>query len=328
MNGAILVVAVAAGLAFYLSPPDQKIGNTLVATLAAVIVAYLILAIHIVRQSEVIILERLGVFSRVLGAGLQFIWPFFERPRTVFWQYRVVERLDLREQVFDIPKQNVITKDNVAIEMNALLYFQITDPVRAVYEIANLPEAIEKLTQTTLRSIIGDMNLDDTLASRDTINAQLKVVLDDATSKWGVKVNRVEVQEIVPPKDIRDAMEKQMRAERDRRAAILEAEGQKQSQILRAEGQRDADINQAEGEAQARIRRAEGEAQAIAHVTRALADAGANPAQYLVAMRYLDVFQKMTSDKDKLILIPYEATAILGALEGVRSLVGTESAGK
>ncbi|MDR0711671.1 MAG: SPFH/Band 7/PHB domain protein, partial [Prevotellaceae bacterium] len=222
---------------------------------------------------------------------------------------------------------------NVSTEINALLYFQITDPVKALYEIENLPMAIEKLTQTTLRNVIGELDLDETLTSRDTINSKLRVILDDATNKWGVKVNRVELQDINPPKDIRDAMEKQMRAERDRRAKILEAEGLKQSQILEAEGYKISEINRAEGnksaqilnaegEAEARIKVAEAEAQAIRKVSDAVASQNGNPMSYLIAMRYLETLKEMTSGEDnKTIYLPYEATGILSSIGGIKDIL-------
>jgi regulator of protease activity HflC (stomatin/prohibitin superfamily) len=245
---------------------------------------------------------------------------------------RLVNRIDLREAVFDFPKQNVITRDNVVTEINAILYYQVTDPVKATYEIANLPEAIEKLTQTTLRNVIGEMDLDQTLTSRDTINSKLRHVLDDASNKWGVKVNRVELQDINPPRDIRDAMEKQMRAERDKRATILEAEGRKASQILEAEGKREAEVNKAEGDkqanilraegdAQAQIRRAEGEAQAIRNIMEAVAGTGSNPANYLLAVRYIETLKEMVDgDQTKTVYMPYEATGVLGSLGGIKDL--------
>jgi regulator of protease activity HflC (stomatin/prohibitin superfamily) len=246
--------------------------------------------------------------------------------------FKTKDRIDLRETVYDFPRQNVITKDNVGTEINALLYFQIMDPNKALYEIENLPDAIEKLTQTTLRNVIGEMDLDETLSSRDTINSKLRIILDDATNKWGVKVNRVELQDINPPRDIRDAMEKQMRAERDRRAKILEAEGSKKSMILEAEGFKESQINKAEGEkqaeilkaegdAQARIRRAEGEASAILKVTEAVAKNG-DPINYLVAMKYLETFKEMVGGQDnKTVYLPYEATGILSSIGGIKDLL-------
>jgi regulator of protease activity HflC (stomatin/prohibitin superfamily) len=220
-------------------------------------------------------------------------------------------------------------------EINALLYFQIMDPVKAMYEIENLPMAIEKLTQTTLRNVIGELDLDECLTSRDTINGKLRTILDEASHKWGVKVNRVELQDINPPRDIREAMEKQMRAERDKRAqiidaegskraAILQAEGVQQKQINEAEGQKQAQILEAEGDAQARIRRAEGEAAAIRMVSEAIKGTNADPAKYLIAMKYLETLESMTSGKDnKVVYIPFEATGVLSSLGGIKQLLET-----
>lgn len=252
----------------------------------------------IVQQAEVVIVERLGKFDRVLQSGFNFIIPVLEAPRAIDWKvtqkgfdgstYSIIQKrtkIDLREAVYDFPRQNVITKDNVSISINALLYFQIVDPKSAVYEIQNLPDAIEKLTQTNLRNLVGQLDLDESLVSRDKINHELRAILDEATNKWGVKVNRVELQDIIPPADIQSAMEKQMKAERDRRAAILEAEGLKKSAVLKAEGEKEAAINRAEGEkqanilraegvAQARILEADGEKEAIQRIINALADKG------------------------------------------------------
>ena len=270
--------------------------------------------------------------------------PFIDTPRgihskkavrtasgEVFSVYSVVDKIDLRESVFDFPRQNVITKDNVTISINALLYFQIVDPKSAVYEIENLPEAIEKLTQTTLRNVIGEMDLDTTFTSRDIINEKLRTILDDATNKWGVKINRVELQDIIPPREIQNAMEKQMKAERDRRAAILEAEGLKRAAILEAEGVKESQINKAEGERQAavlvaegnreaRIKEANGEAEAIRLIIEALANSGA-PDKYLIAMKYLETLKTMTEGKDnKVVYMPYEATGILSSVDGIKQM--------
>lgn len=241
-------------------------GTVVLVILAILVVAILAKGIRIIQQSEVMIIERLGRYHKTLHSGINIIIPIIDQPRSILWRYTqeipgagvVVrhvskERIDLRETVYDFPKQNVITRDNIVTEINALIYFQIMDPVRSVYEISNLPQAIEKLTQTSLRNVIGDLDLDQTLTSRDTINSRLREILDEATNKWGVKVNRVELQDINPPRDIRDAMEKQMRAERDKRAMILEAEGTKQSQILHAEGQMEAQIKKAEGSKRSQI---------------------------------------------------------------------------
>ncbi len=298
----------------------------------------------VVKQAETMVIERLGQYHKTAESGLNIIFPIIDQPRAIDWKYdeeiggrRVTKRIrtariDLRETVLDIPKQNVITKDNVATEISALVFIQVTEPRKAVYEIANLPDAIEKLTQTTLRNIIGELDLDETLNSRDTINTKLRVLLDEAGHKWGVKVSRVELQDINPPRDIREAMEKQMRAERDRRAQILEAEGSKGAKILEAEGHREADINRAEGERQSRILRAageaearlkvaEGEAGAMRMLTEAVSASGGNPATYLIAMRYIEALREMVSGKDnKVVYMPYEATSVLGALGGIKEI--------
>ena len=247
--------------------------------------------------------------------------------------------------MYDFPEQNVITKDNVTTRINALLYFQITDPVKSVYEIDNLPNAIEKLTQTTLRNVIGELELDETLTSRDTINSKLRAVLDEATNKWGVKVNRVELQDITPPDTVRRAMEQQMQAERERRAQILKSEGEKQSTILKSEGDKQSQVNEAEAEKQAKILQAEGEAQAkllqaeaeakakvlqaeaeaeaIRQVTEAIQSSKADPASYLLAVKYIDSLKEMVSGKDnKTVYVPYEATSVLGSLGSIKELLG------
>jgi regulator of protease activity HflC (stomatin/prohibitin superfamily) len=297
------------------------------------IVTALMKAAYLVRQSEVIMIERLGKFHSILQSGLHFIIPFIDRPRKVLWTFvkedptskyvyrfsEYVERIDLREAVYDFPKQNVITKDNVTMEINALLYYQITDPQRAVYEVANLPQAIEKLTQTTLRNIIGSMDLDASLISRDQINEKLQVILDEATDKWGVKVNRVELQEVNPPQDIRVAMEKQMRAERDRRAVILEAEGKKSAAILDAEGEKLARVARAEGEAEARLTVAKAEANSIKVIQDAVP--GADPLPYMIALNYIKALPEITKDKEgKMIILPYEASGLMGSLATIKEL--------
>lgn len=313
--------------------------------LAVFVIVFAAMGIRIVQQSQTILIERLGKYHRTLSSGINIIIPIIDVPRKITWRYiredfdgrkvvmfKTKDRIDLRETVYDFPKQNVITRDNVGTEINALLYFQIMDPIKAMYEIENLPDAIEKLTQTTLRNVIGELDLDETLTSRDTINTKLRIILDDATNKWGVKVNRVELQDINPPRDIRDAMEKQMRAERDRRAKILEAEGLKRARILEAEGYKESQINQAEGErqaqiliaegdAQARIRRAEGEASAILKVTDAIAKNG-DPVNYMVAMKYLETFKEMVSgENNKTVYLPYEASGILSSIGGIKDLL-------
>lgn len=318
-----------------------------VIVMAVLIIVLVVRGLRIVQQAEVVIVERLGRYHATLHSGVNVIWPFIDKPRRITWRYvqydvtgarlqvlqRETERIDLRETVYDFPRQNVITKDNVQIEINALLYFQITDAVKAVYEISNLPDAIEKLTQTALRNLIGGLPLDETLTSREQINHKLRIILDEACEKWGVKVNRVELQDISPPQDIRIAMEKQMRAERDRRATILEAEGQKRSAILQAEGKREAQIAEAEGMKQAEVLKAEGEAVAIQRVAdaeasaiRAVAEAvragKADPTQYLIAMKYIEALKEMVKGSgNKVVYMPYEATGILSAVGGIRELL-------
>lgn len=313
---------------------------TILVALAVVIVTS---GVKVVPQSETRVIERLGRFHSVLPAGLNIIWPFIDRPKLIYTRkdgggagnfVRLVTThvIDLREQVYDFPSQQVITKDNVTTEINALLYFQIVDPKKAVYEIDNLPNAIEKLTQTSLRNVIGELELDETLTSRDTINSRLQLILDDATNKWGVKVNRVELQDITPPESVRMAMEKQMQAERNRRAEILNAEGEKQSQILRSEGEKQSQINKAEavkqseilraeGEAKAKALTAEGEAAAIRLVANAIKDTETDPATYMLAMKYIGTLAEMVKGKDnKTVYIPYEATGVLGSIGAIKGM--------
>ncbi|MBO4707978.1 MAG: SPFH/Band 7/PHB domain protein [Elusimicrobiaceae bacterium] len=315
--------------------------------LVAVVIFFIIMALvgfTQVQQAQVMIIERLGSYNRILNSGLHFIWPIIEKPREIEWKFTremygknvsyigMVNRIDLRETVYDFPSQDVITRDNVNIKINALIYFQITDPLRATYEVASLPTAIEKLTQTTLRNVIGELTLDQTLTSRETINSKLRAILDEASNKWGVKVNRVELQDITPPPSIREAMEKEKKAEQERRAIILESEGEKRSKILRAEGEREAQINKAEGEkrarileaegfAEAKIRVAEAEKQAVKIVAEAVSQYS-NPANYVISIKYIEALQKMVDGKDnKLVYMPYEATGILGAVGAVKELV-------
>jgi len=317
-----------------------------ISVLAVLVLIVIFKHIVVVSQSQTMIVERLGKYNRTLGSGLHIIWPIIDKPRTILWRTsssiagdnkltatRHVGRIDLREQVYDYPAQSVITKDNVNIGIDALLYFQITDPKCAVYEIADLPNAIEKLTQTTLRNVIGELELDESLSSRDKINAKLTRLLDEATDKWGVKVNRVEIKDIIPPKEIRETMEKQMRAERDKRAAVLIAEGSKQSRILeaegwkkseieKAEGEKTSQILKAEGEAQAKIERARAEAQAIEMIQGAFKDAEA-AGRYLATMRYIETLGEMVTGKDnKVIYMPYEASGVLSSLGSIKEMLG------
>ena len=333
----------------YLGRFPSSAARSKVILLLVVVAIFVFKGIVIIKQSETMVVERFGKYLATLPSGVNMLWPFFDQPRLIEWRFietdiggntivrkQSVTRIDLRETVYDFPRQSVITRDNVAIEINALLYFQVTDPKRAIYEIANLPDAIEKLTQTTLRNVIGELDLDHTLTSRDTINSKLKHILDGATDKWGVKVNRVELQDIVPPQDIKIAMEKQMRAERDRRATILEAEGAKQSNILKAEGIKQAEITKAEGhkqalvleatgEAEARVRIAEGEAEAVKKITKAVKESEGDPTTYLIALKYLETLKEMVSGKDnKVIYLPFEATALLASVGGIRDIFRNE----
>ncbi len=316
--------------------------NTLVIVLVALVICALVLvkkSLVIIPQSETKIIERLGKYYATLKPGINIIIPFIDRAKEIVairrGRYVYTDSIDLREQVYDFDKQNVITKDNVQTQINALLYFQIVDPFKAVYEISNLPNAIEKLTQTTLRNIIGELELDQTLTSRDTINTKLRAVLDDATNKWGIKVNRVELQDITPPESVLQAMEKQMQAERNKRATILTSEGEKAAAILKSEGEKTAIINKAEadkqmailnaeGEAQARIRKAEAEAIAIEKITEAVGKS-TNPANYLLAQKYIQMLAEVaTGDKTKTVYLPYEATNLMGSIGGIKDLFKSE----
>lgn len=313
--------------------------------------------IVIVKQAQVMIIERFGKYVGTLTPGINWIIPIMDKPHLMEWRdnreymdgsgrvrsvpyTEMRDVIDMRETVYDLPRQSVITKDNVGIEINALLYFQITDPVNAAYKVESLPTAIEKLTQTTLRNIIGEMDLDQTLTSREIIKSKLQVILDEATNKWGVKVNRVELQDIIPPAAIREAMEKQMKAERDRRAMVTEAEGTKTAQILKAEAVRESEIKKAEGMKQAAILQAEGISEAKIKVAQAEAEAvkivaatvsqSSNPASYMISLKYIEALTKMTEGKDnKIIYMPYEASNVLGAVAAIKDLTGgAPAAGK
>ena len=317
----------------------MNVTNVVLIVLVALVVIYILRGIKIVSQSETMIVERLGKYNRTLNAGINVILPIVEQAKETIVRRQTgtmtrTSRIDMREQVYDFDKQSVITKDNVMTEINALLYFQIVDPMKAVYEIQNLPVAIEKLTQTTLRNVVGEMELDETLTSRDTINSKLRNVLDDATNKWGVKVNRVELQDITPPESIRRTMELQMQAERNRRAEILKAEGEKQSQILNSEGEKQAEINaaeaekqanilKAEGEARAKVLQAEAEAAAIRNIAEAVADRGADPVNYLLAVKYIETLKEVAGgQQNKTVYLPYEASNLLGSLGGIKDMFG------
>lgn len=315
--------------------------------LIAVAIAVIAAGIRIVPQGMTMVIERLGKYRRTLESGVNLIIPFFDRPRMVSWDVpsteegqkrrRTTQWIDLREQVYDYPKQGVITKDNVTIEIDALLYFQINNPADACYEVANLTKAIEMLTQTTLRNVIGKLTLDECLTSRDDINTELCRILDEATDKWGVKVNRVEVKDIEVPESIRGQMEKQMSAERDQRAMVSIAEGEKKAKILEAEGFQESEQKKAEGEKQAAILRAEGEARALELKAEAEAKAinavktalgSSDYAEYLKAIRLIDAQKEIFSGQDvKTIFMPYETQKVLGGAGVLSEIIKTGSAG-
>src|SRR5437868_7513289 len=289
--------------------------------------------IKIVPQATVMLVERLGRFSRVAASGLNILVPFLDKPRAVYWTNMRggITSIDLREQYLDLPPQPVITRDNVTIHVDSVVYWQITDQVKAVYEMNDLVGGIVQLTITGMRAVMGDMDLDHTLSQRDQINGKLRLILDEATDKWGVKVTRVDVKNINPPDDVRITMEKQMTAERTRRALVLQAEGERQAAITRAEGEKQAAVTRSEGEkqsnilqaeglAQARLRQAEAEAQAIAQVAQAMQEHG-NPAQYLITIRYIESLRDMTkSNNAKVIFMPVETSTMLAAVGTIKEM--------
>jgi len=275
--------------------------------IALFVLVVLARTIRIIPQARAGVVERLGRYSRTLEPGLAIVIPFVDRIR---------ETVDLRERVESFPPQPVITEDNLVVNIDTVIYFQITEPRAATYEIASYISGIEQLTVTTLRNVIGGMTLEETLTSRDNVNAQLRTVLDEATGKWGIRVNRVELKAVDPPRTVQEAMEKQMRAERERRATILTAEGVKQSQILEAEGQRQSQILRAEGEKQAAILRSEGEAQAIDTVFKAIHKGDPDP--QLLAYQYLQVLPRIAQgDANKVWIIPSEISAALSNIRGL-----------
>ena len=299
--------------------------------LIILVIVLAISTIKIVKQSEVIIVERLGKYKMTGESGLNIVVPILDR---------VVRRIDLRTQVIDSPPQAVITKDNVTMSIDTVVYYQITDSFKATYEIANLVQAIRYLTTTTLRDVIGTMELDKTLSSRDDVNNKLRIILDEATDKWGVRVERVEIKNIELPEDIKEAMEKQMRAEREKRAMILQAEGKKQaaitesqglkeSQILKAEGEKQTAILHAEAQREAQIRKAEGEAEAIKKVAEAEAskvkmvyDAlkNANIDEAMLSVKYVEALNEMAKGDNK-VFVPYEAQGLLGSIGAIKEII-------
>jgi len=292
-----------------------------VVIIIAVVSVLLSQSIKLVRQSEVLLVERLGKYHRTAVSGLNVIVPILDKP---------AQRVDLRTQVLDSPPQPVITKDNVTMEIDTVVYYQITDAFKAVYEIRELNKAIRYLTTTTLRDIIGTMELDSTLSSRDEINTRLRIILDEATDKWGVRVERVEVKNIDLPKDIKDAMEKQMRAERGKRAQILEAEGLKQAAIATAEGNKRAQILDAEGQKESQVRKAEGEAEAITKVAQAEAvrikyifDAlkAADIDEKMLSIKYIEALSDMAKGDNK-VFMPYEASGLMSSAGVLKEIIG------
>ena len=285
----------------------------IIAILAILVLVTIARNIFVVQQSKAYVIERLGAFQGVWEVGLHFKIPFIER---------VAKKVSLKEQVMDYPPQPVITKDNVTMQIDTVIYYQITDPKLYTYGVEHPMSAIETLTATTLRNIIGDLELDQTLTSRDTINTQMRVILDEATDPWGIKVNRVELKNILPPADIQSSMEKQMKAERERRQNILQAEGTKQSAILVAEGEKEAAVLRADAEKQAAILRAEGEAQAIVAVQKALADSlkllnDACPNDQVIKLKALETMQKVADGQATKIIIPSEIQGLAGLAEGI-----------
>ncbi len=294
---------------------DFNPGWIVAIVLAIVVIIILVRSIHIIPQARARIVERLGRYQRTATAGLTMVIPFIDRLGPV---------IDLREQVQPFPPQPVITEDNLVVNIDTVVYYQVTDPRAATYEIENYIRAVEQLTTTTLRNVVGGLQLEEALTSRDQINSQLRGVLDEATGRWGIRVSRVELKAIDPPMSIQDSMEKQMRAERDRRAAILTAEGTKQSEILTAEGSRQAAILTAEGEAKAAVLKAQGEAEAIQTVFQAVHEANADPK--LLAYQYLQALPKIAEGtSNKLWIIPSDVTDAMKGLGGAFGAFGPDN---
>ena len=291
------------------------------AVLVILILVVLISNIHIVQQSRAYVVERLGAFYSVWNVGLHFKVPFI---------MRVAKKVSLKEQVADFAPQPVITKDNVTMQIDTVIYFQITDPKLYTYGVEHPMNAIENLTATTLRNIIGDMELDQSLTSRDIINSRMRAILDEATDPWGIKVNRVELKNIIPPKEIQNAMEKQMKAERERRESILQAEGTKQSQILVAEGEKQSAILKADAQKQARIMQAEGEATAILKVQQAMADSlkllnEAAPNDQVIKLKALEALEKVADGKATKLIIPSEIQGLAGLAASAKAVLSDDN---
>ena len=296
--------------------------------LLIILIVLAVMSIKIVRQSEVYIIERLGKFHKIADAGLTIIIPFIDHVRSI---------VSLKQQTMDVPPQDVITKDNVTITIDTVVFYRILEPAKAVYEIQSLKKGIEYLSITTIRDIVGKMDLDSTFTSRDAINDKLRAILDEATDRWGCKIDRVEIQNITPPPDIRDAMEKQMNAERNKRASILQAEGERQAAVLKAQGEKEAEILQAEADKEAKIRRAAGEAEAIRKVAEAKADEvklvygammKANPDDKLVQLKSLEALKDVAQGEANKVFIPFEATGALSAIGAAADMLNDKNENK
>ncbi len=296
--------------------------------LLIILIVLAVMSIKIVRQSEVYIIERLGKFHKIADAGLTIIIPFIDHVRSI---------VSLKQQTMDVPPQDVITKDNVTITIDTVVFYRILEPAKAVYEIQSLKKGIEYLSITTIRDIVGKMDLDSTFTSRDAINDKLRAILDEATDRWGCKIDRVEIQNITPPPDIRDAMEKQMNAERNKRASILQAEGERQAAVLKAQGEKEAEILQAEADKESKIRRAAGEAEAIRKVAEAKADEvklvygammKANPDEKLIQLKSLEALKDVSKGEANKVFIPFEATGALSAIGAAADMLNDKNENK
>ena len=296
--------------------------------LLIILIVLAVMSIKIVRQSEVYIIERLGKFHKIADAGLTIIIPFIDHVRSI---------VSLKQQTMDIPPQDVITKDNVTITIDTVVFYRILEPAKAVYEIQSLKKGIEYLSVTTIRDIVGKMDLDSTFTSRDAINDKLRAILDEATDRWGCKIDRVEIQDITHPPDVKDAMEKQMNAERNKRASILQAEGERQAAVLKAQGEKEAAILQAEADKEAKVRRAAGEAEAIRKVAEAKADEvklvygammKANPDDKLVQLKSLEALKDVAQGEANKVFIPFEATGALSAIGAAADMLNDKNENK
>jgi regulator of protease activity HflC (stomatin/prohibitin superfamily) len=321
----------------------MDIGLAVLAVLGAGAVALGFMTFKIVGQAEVMVIERLGRFHRLARSGFNIIIPILERAKTIDVRYfdgtavsgrkllaTTTSRIDLREQVLNFPSQPVITKDNVTIDIDAVLYYRVADPQKAAYSVQNLPFALETLTRTALRNIVGEIELDQTLGSRDMINKKMREVVEEAAIGWGVDVTRVELQQIQPPADIQQSMELQMRAERERRAAVTNAEASKRAAVLEAEGQREAQVRRAEGEKEAAILRAQGQAEARLAMANAEAEAvkriaaslpSGDAATYLLGIKYIEALTSLAHGKASTVFLPAEAAGVMGALGGIRQML-------